>query len=109
MRTKQELMEPFAERGYALAMSSAPRALIIDFLEWLAARPRPYGEVMEVWRTNCPRLTVWEDALDEGLAARRALDGAGVVVELTPAGRAMLAAARGADADRDPGRLVRHA
>jgi hypothetical protein len=90
-------------------MSSAPRALVIDFLEWLAARPRPYAEVMEVWRTNCPRLTVWEDALDEGLAARRALEGAGVVVELTPAGRVMLAAARGgANEDRDPGRLVRH-
>ena len=91
-------------------MSSAPRALVLDFLEWLAAKPRPYSDVMEVWRTNCPRLTVWEDALDEGLAVRRALDGAGVFVELTPAGRAMLAAARGgADASRDPGRLVRHA
>ena len=74
-------------------MSSAPRSLVIDFLDWLDARPRPYAEVMEVWRTNCPRLTVWEDALDEGLAARRALDGGGTVVELTDAGRALLASA----------------
>ena len=76
-------------------MSAAPRSLVLDFLDWLAVRPRPYAEVMEVWRTNCPRLTVFEDALDEGLAARRAHDGAGLVVELTEAGRAMLSASRG--------------
>ena len=37
--------------------------LILDFLEWIGGGPRPYAEVMEAWRTSCPRLTVWEDAI----------------------------------------------
>jgi hypothetical protein len=41
--------------------------LILDLLEWVAAEPRPYAAVMEAWRTSCPRLTVWEDALEQGL------------------------------------------
>ena len=31
----------------------------------------PYAEVLEVWRTSCPRLTIWEDAVDRGYVARR--------------------------------------
>jgi hypothetical protein len=27
-------------------------------LEWIAVRPREYAEVMEVWRTSCPRLSI---------------------------------------------------
>ena len=45
--------------------------LILDFLEWLAAEPRPYAEVMDGWRTSCPRLTIWEDAVDGGYVVRR--------------------------------------
>jgi hypothetical protein len=41
--------------------------LTIEFLRWIAARPRTYAEAMEAWRSNCPRHTVWEDALIEGL------------------------------------------
>ncbi len=37
-------------------------ALILDLLEWLAARERTYEEVLEAWRTSCPKLPVWEDA-----------------------------------------------
>jgi len=70
-------------------MRTAPDALILDFLDWLAAGPKPYAEVMEAWRTSCPRLTVWEDAVDEGLVVRRGAD-ASVVVELTAKGRAMV-------------------
>ena len=33
--------------------------LILDFLHWLDSEPRAYAEVMDVWRTSCPRLTVW--------------------------------------------------
>ena len=43
-------------------MADTLTPLILDFLEWVAARPRPYAEVMDAWRTSCPRLTVWEDA-----------------------------------------------
>jgi hypothetical protein len=60
--------------------------LILDFLAWLAKEPRPYGEVMEVWRTSCPRLTVWEDAVDLGYVVRRRDSDGEAVVVLTPLG-----------------------
>jgi hypothetical protein len=72
-------------------MQSAPEALILDFLEWLAARPRPYGEVAAAWRTSCPRLTVWEDAMDAGYVTRSARGGRGWTVDLTKEGRLLLA------------------
>ena len=50
------------------AMSN--EALVLDLVEWVAAHPREYSEVMNAWRTSCPRLTIWEDAVDAGLVAR---------------------------------------
>ena len=41
--------------------------LTLEFLDWVARRPRTYADAMEAWRTSCPRLTVWEDALVAGL------------------------------------------
>jgi hypothetical protein len=38
----------------------------LQLLEWLADHPRTYVETIEVWKSSCPRLTVWEDALAEG-------------------------------------------
>ena len=61
--------------------------LMVDFLTWLAPGPKPYGEVMEAWRTSCPRLTVWEDALEAGWIARRSPPAS---VALTDQGRAWL-------------------
>jgi hypothetical protein len=54
-------------------------ALIVDLLKWLASGERTYEEVMEAWRTSCPRLTVWEDANDRGLIASERLNGCSVV------------------------------
>ncbi|MGB9382086.1 hypothetical protein [Candidatus Binatus sp.] len=71
-------------------MSDTIAPLILDFLEWIAARPRPYSEVMEVWRTSCPRLTVWEDANERGYIARRHVEGRELVVDLTVVGRRFL-------------------
>jgi hypothetical protein len=65
--------------------------LVLDLLHWLAREPRPYHEVLDAWRTSCPRLTVWEDAMDAGYVARE-FNGAGPVVRLTPQGQAFLAA-----------------
>ena len=55
--------------------------LILDLLEWIGPEPREYAEVLEAWRTSCPRLPVWEDANDRGLVAR-----ARGLVSVSPAG-----------------------
>jgi hypothetical protein len=60
-------------------------ALILDLLQWLSMRERTYEEVMDAWRTSCPKLPVWEDANDRGLVAQQ-----GNVVTVTPAGQALL-------------------
>lgn len=39
-------------------------ALIVDLLEWIGPTARDYAEVQEAWRTSCPRLPIWEDAID---------------------------------------------
>lgn len=64
-------------------------SLILDLLEWLAKRDRSYEEVMDAWRTSCPKLPVWEDANDRGLVVRHELNGR-YVVSLTSAGLALL-------------------
>ncbi len=61
-------------------------ALILDLLEWVGPTPRPYGEVMEVWRTSCPRLPVWEDANDRGFIVRHHEPGRGPLIWVSPAG-----------------------
>ncbi|MBE9552013.1 MAG: hypothetical protein IMF05_00990 [Proteobacteria bacterium] len=71
-------------------MAETTDALVLDLVEWVAARPRPYGEVMEAWRTSCPRLTIWEDAVDRGLVVCEQAQGASTVVKVTPLGRKLL-------------------
>jgi hypothetical protein len=68
--------------------------LIQQFLEWVAARLRCYAEVMEAWSTSCPRLPVWEAAVDGDLvridhASGKAMGDCAVV--RTARGRAALA------------------
>jgi trans-aconitate 2-methyltransferase len=63
--------------------------LILDLLEWLASGDRTYEEVIEVWRTSCPRLPVWEDARDRGFVAQENFNGR-EIVRITPAGFAFL-------------------
>jgi hypothetical protein len=46
---------------------SAATAPTMQLLAWIAEQPRTYAETLEVWRTSCPRLAVWEDALADGL------------------------------------------
>ena len=65
--------------------------LTLDFLAWLAAEPRDYTDVMEAWRTSCPRLTVWEDAIDADLITRIHAPGQPVRITLTSRGEALLA------------------
>ena len=71
--------------------------LILDLLEWIGREPRSYADVIDAWRTSCPRLTVWEDAMDRGFAAREHAKGREVMIRLTAAGREFL---------REHGRIV---
>lgn len=76
-------------------MATTLDPLILDFLEWLAVEPRPEREAMEAWRTSCPRLTVWEDAMDDGFVERRRVEGERTTyVRPTSRGLAHLAAHR---------------
>ena len=74
--------------------------LIVDLLEWLEPRPRPYPEVLEAWRTSCPRLPVWEEANERGLVARRRSAATGAHIYLTPTGARHLHLARRTSSSR---------
>jgi len=67
-------------------MGSVSAASTLELLDWVSIRPRTYAETMEAWRSHCPRLLVWEDALIAGLVR---VTGGRVV--LTQAGEAALA------------------
>ena len=62
-------------------------ASTLELLTWVTTRPRSYDDVVEAWRSNCPRHAVWDDAVTAGLVTAGA-DG----VALTERGRAALAA-----------------
>jgi DNA-binding MarR family transcriptional regulator len=64
--------------------------LILDLLEWIGREPRAYADVIDAWRTSCPRLTVWEDAIDRGFVAREHAKGREVMIRLTALGREFL-------------------
>jgi hypothetical protein len=72
-------------------MAEPVSLLMLEFLSWVSTRPRTYAEAMEAWRSTCPRQTVWEDALIDGLIQ---FESDGLLREseviLTPRGRARL-------------------
>ena len=78
-------------------MSDPVEALIADLLEWVGPA-RDYAEVMEAWRTSCPRLPVWEEAHARGLLGRHREGTGPVQVCVTERGAAWL---RGQRAPRE--------
>jgi hypothetical protein len=64
--------------------------LVLDFVEWIAREPRVYSEVIATWRTSCPRLTIWEDAVDRGFVERETIAGFGMIVMVTQDGEKLL-------------------
>ena len=70
-------------------MFDAVESLILDLLECVANGERSYDEVMDAWRTSCPRFPVWEDANDRGFVAKQLVDDR-LVVRVTPSGLALL-------------------
>jgi len=65
---------------------------MVQFLSWIADRPRSYNEAMEAWRSTCPRLSVWEDAIIDGLVLIE--NGGTRRVVLTRQGRDLLESCR---------------
>jgi hypothetical protein len=78
--------------------------LILDLLEWLGPSPRPYAEVLDAWRTSCPRLPVWEEANDRGYIERHHVPGGGQSVSVSGIGAAHLRAHRGSGRGPNPTR-----
>jgi hypothetical protein len=71
-------------------MQPAAYALTQQFLAWVEEAPRSYADA-EAWRRSCPHLSIWEDAISDGLV--RFESGSGmqeVLLTLTPRGRALL-------------------
>jgi len=87
-------------------MSESVEPLILDLLEWMGQEPRLYSEVIEAWRTSCPRLPVWEEANMRGFVERLHRAGTEARVQVSPTGRAFLQAHRVGAADPS-GRLQR--
>jgi hypothetical protein len=67
-------------------VSDTVETLILDLLEWTGPNPRPYAELLEAWRTSCPRLPAWEDANERGFIARHHARGRGTLVSVSAAG-----------------------
>jgi hypothetical protein len=71
-------------------MNDPVDALVLDLLEWIGPGPRPYAEVIEAWRTSCPRLPVWETANERGLVEQLHVAGAAALVAVSARGREAL-------------------
>ena len=69
-------------------------ALILDLLEWISPRSRPYREVIEAWRTSCPRLPVWEEANERGFIEYYHSQGSEAMVSVSALGAMFLAEGR---------------
>ena len=97
-RSRVDVVELDGARATIRQTSTLPpeqpvHPLTRDFLTWLASAPRTQAEVMAVWQTSCPRLSIWEDALDEGLVRAERGETAAtsqVFVTVTARGRAVL-------------------
>ena len=71
-------------------MQNAAHALTQQFLAWVAEAERSYADA-EAWRRSCPHLSIWEDAIADGLI--RFENGSSMRqsrLMLTPRGRALL-------------------
>ena len=72
-------------------MPDTVESLVLDLLEWIGTGPRPYDEVLDAWRTSCPRLPVWEAANECGFIVRHREPGCHeLLVSVSPAGGAHL-------------------
>ncbi|CAN7703507.1 hypothetical protein LJR289_005716 [Pseudoduganella sp. LjRoot289] len=73
-------------------MATAHETLTLQMLEWIQSQPHSYAEVLDVWRSSCPRLAIWEDACADGLIACER--GCAGLVSVSEKGRRRLRAAQ---------------
>ncbi|WP_019143134.1 hypothetical protein [Noviherbaspirillum massiliense] len=66
-------------------MNNSHDALTLQMLEWIAQGTHSYAEVIDVWKSSCPRLSIWEDACADGMV--NAAPGMAGIVSLTEKGR----------------------
>ena len=71
-------------------MSDPVDALVLDLLEWIGPRPRSYTEVIDAWRTSCPRLPVWEEANARGYIVHEHVEGIGTLISVSETGLSTL-------------------
>ena len=67
-------------------MASEAKLLTLQFLQWVAVRPRRYADVRDAWSSTCPLNCAWEDAIADDLVRQTPES----CVVLTEAGRARL-------------------
>ncbi len=68
-------------------MTTEAKLLVVQFLRWIADRPRTYGDVQQAWQSTCPLNCAWEDAITDDLVAA----GEDGFLTLTGTGRERLA------------------
>ena len=56
-------------------MNDAVEPLVLDLLEWVSEGEKTYEQVMDAWRTSCPRLAIWEEVTDRRLVSREQVNG----------------------------------
>ncbi len=71
-------------------MATEARLLVVQFLRWIADRPRTYEDVQRAWQSTCPLNCAWEDAITDDLVA----PGTDGFLALTDRGRERLAPSR---------------
>ena len=71
-------------------MASEATFLIVQFLDWVAAKPRRHAELRETWSSTCPLNCAWEDAISDDLVRY----GENGLLVLTERGRARLTVGR---------------
>ncbi len=80
--------------GTVAVAPDALESLILDLLDWIGPFARPYDEVLDAWRTSCPRFPVWEEAGERGLVDIRRDRAQGESVAVSVLGMAHLRAVR---------------
>lgn len=85
------------------SVANSLESLILDLLEWIGSSGRPYDEVLDTWRTSCPRLPVWEEANEREFIERKRDPPHGTYVTVSAVGVEHLKTLRPKTATQNPG------